>query len=79
MGLNQLKRLNNNIKLRNRNFNYFIKNLKNEFFHKEFQTKGISNYAFPIILKKTNLNNRNIFEKYLVKKGIEFIILNEGV
>ncbi len=78
MGLNQLKRLNNNIKLRNRNFNYFIKNLKNEFFHKEFQTKGISNYAFPIILKKSNLKTRNLFEKFLVKKGIEFRRGNAG-
>ena len=78
MGLNQLKRLNNNIKLRNRNFNYFVKNLKDEFFYKEFQTQGISNYAFPIILKKSNLKTRNLFEKFLNKKSIEFRRGNAG-
>ena len=78
MGLNQLKRLNKNITLRNRNFKYFLNNLNSKYFYKDFRTEGISNYAFPIILQNFNIKIRNLFENFLTKKGIEFRRGNAG-
>lgn len=78
MGINQLKRLDKNISLRNRNFLFFIRSLDKKFFFTNFQFKGISNYAFPIILKQQNIKIRDLFEKFLIKKGIEFRRGNAG-
>jgi len=39
---------------------------------------GSSNYAFPIILKTKNFKKRNLFEKELLKNGIEFRRGNAG-
>ena len=72
LGINQLKNLNKNIILRNINFKYFLNNINPERFITKFNLKGISNYAFPIILKSRSIRERNLFEKYLNKNGIEF-------
>ena len=71
IGINQIKRLDKEIKKRNENFKYFLKKLNKDKFFTNFDLKGISNYAFPIILK-LNLLQLNKFEKYLDKNGIEF-------
>ena len=78
IGLNQLKRLNKNNKIRTSNFNYFIKNLDRKKYYCNFLIEGNSNYAFPIILNKANLTKRNNFEKYLYKNKIEFRRGNAG-
>jgi CDP-4-dehydro-6-deoxyglucose reductase, E1 len=78
MGINQLKRLDKNITLRNRNFLFFIKNLDKKYFFKDFKIEGISNYAFPIILMNRRIKIRDLFEKFLEKKGIEFRRGNAG-
>ncbi len=78
IGLNQLKRLNKNNKIRTSNFNYFIKNLDRKKYYCNFLIEGNSNYAFPIILNKANLSKRNNFEKYLYKNKIEFRRGNAG-
>ena len=39
---------------------------------------GISNYAFPIILRSKSIKDRNLFEKYLSENGIEFRRGNAG-
>ena len=51
LGINQLKKLDRNIKLRNRNFNYFLKLIDKDKFYSNFKTQGSSNYAFPLIFK----------------------------
>ena len=56
IGLNQLKRIDKNNKLRNNNFYYFIKNLNPLVFQTKFDFNGISNYAFPLVLKIKILN-----------------------
>ena len=43
-----------------------------------YNLNGISNYAFPIILKSKSIKERDSFEKYLSKKGIEFRRGNAG-
>ncbi|OUX37104.1 MAG: CDP-4-keto-6-deoxy-D-glucose-3-dehydrase [Candidatus Pelagibacter sp. TMED273] len=78
LGLNQLKRLNKNIKSRNKNFHLFLKMLDKSKFFVDFDTKGISNYAFPIILLKKNIKYRDKFEKHLTKHKVEFRRGNAG-
>jgi CDP-6-deoxy-D-xylo-4-hexulose-3-dehydrase len=78
LGINQLNNLDNNIKLRNINFKYFLDLLNPEKFFTKYNLKGISNYAFPIILKSKSIKDRDLFEKYLSKNGIEFRRGNAG-
>lgn len=78
IGLNQLKRLNKNINQRIKNLDYFLKNLNKDKFFTNFNLKGNSNYAFPIILKKKSIKLRDKFEKMLKKYKIEFRRGNAG-
>ena len=78
IGLNQLKKLDKNIKLRNKNLIYFLKKLDKQKYFVDFDLKGISNYAFPLILRNKNLKYRDKFEKYLTKFKIEFRRGNAG-
>ena len=78
IGINQLKKLDKNIKLRNENLIYFLKKLDKKKYFIEYDLKGISNYAFPIILNNKNLRYRDKFEKYLIKFKIEFRRGNAG-
>ena len=78
IGLNQLKRLDKNNKIRSSNFEYFIKKLDKKKFFTDFYLKGNSNYAFPILLNKPSLKKRDKFEKYMKKNKIEFRRGNAG-
>ena len=78
IGLNQLKKLDRNIILRNKNFIYFLKKLDKKKYFVDFDLQGISNYAFPVILQNKNLKYRDNFEKYLTKFKIEFRRGNAG-
>ena len=78
IGLNQLKRIDKNNKLRNNNFYYFIKNLNPLIFQTKFDFNGISNYAFPLVLKNKDFKLRNKLEKTMKKNGIEFRRGNAG-
>tara|TARA_Y100000590_G_scaffold459639_2_gene617218 strand:- start:69 stop:1232 length:1164 start_codon:yes stop_codon:yes gene_type:complete len=78
LGISQLKSLNYNNKLRTRNFKVFIKELDGTKYRTNFDLKGSSNYAFPLILKKRSLKNRNKLEKILTQKKIEFRRGNAG-
>ena len=74
MGINQLKRLNNNIKRRNINFKIFIDHIDKEKYFTKFDIEGISNYAFVIIFNQRYINFkfRSRFEKKLIDNNIEF-------
>ncbi|MBC8303568.1 MAG: DegT/DnrJ/EryC1/StrS aminotransferase family protein [Pelagibacterales bacterium] len=78
LGLNQIKKLSKNISLRNRNMSLFIRLLNKNKFFTDFDLKGSSNYAFPVILKEKNFKKRDIFEKILKKNKIEFRRGNAG-
>ncbi|MBL6857789.1 MAG: DegT/DnrJ/EryC1/StrS aminotransferase family protein [Pelagibacteraceae bacterium] len=78
IGINQIKHLNKNNKKRTDNFKFFLQKLNPEKYFINFDTKGSSNYAFPIILKNKNINKRDKFEKYLSKYNIEFRRGNAG-
>jgi CDP-4-dehydro-6-deoxyglucose reductase, E1 len=78
LGINQLKSLNLNNRIRTRNFNFFIKNLNSKIYRTDFLTKGSCNYAFPLILKKASFKHRDLLEKIMTKKKIEFRRGNAG-
>ena len=72
LGIEQLKRLNKNIKIRNQNHKLYLKLLRDDIFFKTFNLKGSSNYGLHLILKKPNSNN---FKKILVvldKNSVEY-------
>jgi CDP-6-deoxy-D-xylo-4-hexulose-3-dehydrase len=77
IGLNQLKKLNQNNLNRTKNFKTFFKNIDSGKYFINFEIRGSSNYAFPLILKTKNLKKRNYFEKELKKQKIEFRRGNE--
>ena len=78
LGINQLKRLTKNNKIRTRNLKYFLENLDSSYYWTDFELKGSSNYAFPLVLNKQNLKNRNKLENILMKNKIEFRRGNAG-
>ena len=78
LGLSQLKRLDRNIKKRNENFRYFLKNLDKNYFVGDYNMDGISNYAFPLILKKKSFVLRKKLEETMKKYKIEYRRGNAG-
>jgi len=78
IGLNQLKRLNRNNLKRVSNFKYFLSQLDKNIFITDFDLKGNSNYAFPLILKKKSIILRDNLERIMKKNGIEFRRGNAG-
>ena len=61
-GIEQIKRLDYNIKKRNQNHELFLKNIRKDIFFTDFDLKGSSNYSLHLILKK---KNKNLFKKIL--------------
>ncbi len=72
IGLSQLKRLNDNNFNRKDNFNYFISKLDSNKYITDLETEGQCNYAFIVILKDSSFEKRDLIEKTLKEKGIEF-------
>ncbi len=64
--------------MRNQNFNFFLKNIDSKKFYTDFDIKGCSNYAFPLILKSKDFSKRNKLEKIMNKFKIEFRRGNAG-
>ena len=78
LGINQLKRLDSNNQKRNQNLLFFLKNLSPDLYFKGYNLKGISNYAFPLILNKSKSHLRDKLEIKMKKFGIEFRRGNAG-
>ena len=78
IGLSQIKSLNKNNNIRKKNLNIFLKNIDKTKFRVDFNTKGSCNYAFPLILKKPIIKNRDKLELILKKNNIEFRRGNAG-
>ena len=62
IGIEQIKRLNKNIKIRNQNHELFLEKIRKDIFFTEFDLRGSSNYALHLILKK---KDKNLFKKVL--------------
>ena len=72
IGLNQLPKLDDNNKVRTKNFDHFIKKLDSEKYITDLNTEGQCNYAFIVILKEASFEKRDLIEKTLRKNKIEF-------
>ena len=78
IGLNQLKRLNRNNRIRTKNLKLFLKLLNPLKYRTNYDIKGSSNYAFPVIFQNKNFKFREKFELTLRKHNIEFRRGNAG-
>ena len=72
IGRNQLRRLDSNNKLRNRNFKIFLENLDDTKFRTDFRLEGSSNYAFNLILKSTDIDFTERIIMKMQDENIEF-------
>lgn len=72
IALNQIKRLDENNKIRSRNLNVFLDNLNKDLYYTEFDREGNSNYAFTLLLRNKNFELRDKVEKHMVDNQIEF-------
>jgi CDP-6-deoxy-D-xylo-4-hexulose-3-dehydrase len=72
LGLEQLKRLDENNRLRTRNLNKFLSVMDPKVFKTDFKTEGSSNYAFTIVLIEPDMKKRDLVETRLNEAGIEF-------
>jgi CDP-6-deoxy-D-xylo-4-hexulose-3-dehydrase len=54
LGLEQLKRLNNNIEARRNNFETWVNNLNPDLYYVDYDLEGNSNFALPLIVKNNN-------------------------
>ena len=72
IGIEQLKRLNNSIKIRNQNHKLYLRLLRKDIFFKNFNLNGSSNYGLHLILKKPNLNLIKRILHILDKNSIEY-------
>lgn len=72
LGLSQLRRLNEIVKLRTKNFIYFLSLLNKDLFFTDFKVNGSSNYAFNLILKNKDDELVKKIMDSMNKAGIEF-------
>ena len=73
--LEQLKKLKNNISIRNKNFDFLVKFFSNynEYFHLPEQYKKIKTpwLAFPLVIKENKIFNRREMQIYFEKNNIQ--------
>ena len=72
MGRNQLKRLDENIQLRNRNFKLFLDHLDVSKYRTDFSLEGSSNYALNLILQHADIPFTERLMKRMSDEKIEF-------
>ena len=78
LGISQLRKLNNNIKLRNINHKIFLENLDPIKYRTTFDLLGSSNYAFNLILNHPNKKLFKNLQNILKLNLIEFRIGSAG-
>lgn len=72
IGRNQLKRLDGNNEIRNKNFSLFLENLNPEIYRTDFELTGCCNYAFNLVMKHKDPDFRDRVEKTLDRYGVEY-------
>ncbi len=72
IGLNQLKRLDENNKRRVENFKLFIENLDPEKYYTDFKMEGQVNYAFIILLRHPDRKQFDVLTELLRSENVEF-------
>lgn len=72
IGLNQLKRLDDNNKKRCENFKYFLEHLDSEKYYTDFDLKGSVNYAFVVLLRNPDDERFRKVCARLKEENVEF-------
>lgn len=72
IGRNQLKRLDENNKLRYENYKLFLDNLNPEKYRTDFDLEGSVNYAFVLITKKADMAFSERLMKAMDDAGVEY-------
>ena len=72
IGLNQLKRLDGNIRARQENYQLFIENLDPDIYYTDFDGTGNSNYAFVVLLREGDPKRYTRVVEALQKENVEF-------
>lgn len=75
LGLNQMNRLPITIEARNKNFKCFVDNLDKDKYHVDYDTDGVSLFAFPVIAKTVSVKR---IAKALDSFGVEYRPLIAG-
>ena len=72
LGRSQLKRLDYNNKIRNRNNELFLKNISPEIYRTDFRLEGSSNYAFNLITRKPDMDFTSKLMEKMSNAKVEF-------
>lgn len=72
MGRTQLKRLDENVRRRNRNLQRFLERIDSEKYRKDFKLEGCSNYAFNLVLKEPDDELVQRLMRNMTDAGIEY-------
>jgi len=72
IGRSQLKRLDENNKIRIKNLDLFLSSLDPSKYQTDFATEGSCNYAFTLVLKEPDAVLRDNVERALREHGVEF-------
>ena len=72
LGLNQIKRLDSNNRIRTENLKLFLENLDGKRYFKNFKTEGSSNYAFILLLNDKDDVLRDKIMKALDLANVEY-------
>lgn len=75
IGLNQLKRLDENIRKRQENHTLFLKNLDSDKYFTDFDVEGSSNYAFVVLL---NTADKERFQRVVETLKLECVEFRRG-
>lgn len=78
LGLNQLKRIDQNIKNRVDNLKTWLETLNSDLFITEFKEEGNSNFALPLILRKKDKQLLNKICELLKEEQVEYRIGTAG-
>lgn len=72
IGRSQLRRLNENNKIRSENLRLFLDNLDPQRYQTDFNLEGSCNYAFTLVLRRPNTQLRDNVISTLRRYGVEF-------
>jgi CDP-4-dehydro-6-deoxyglucose reductase, E1 len=78
LGLSQLPRLDQNIKIRSDNLIYWLKGLDNNIFFKNYKVAGSSNFALPLVLRDGDSARFNSIKVVLDRLGVEYRVGTAG-
>lgn len=78
LGIEQMKRLDNNIKCRVENLDYWISNLDSDRFHTSYDLKGNSNFALPLVLNNKDKRLLTRVCRHLEEVGVEYRLGTAG-